>query len=248
LASLNGSAGAHRLDDATSSDERSRENSPSSGHSAKVRSGESDISPAPETKPTAKPEVRPAHSGEIGLTAPRSLASRNQTPTMGAVPHLQRPSTILVTLPSRGSQPFRVSFPEKAVAATSSLALTSQLSVLVSPEPGPAVAHKPARLEAGGLVSFLWPHYPRPGNRYGLAETIRVRVTIGQRGQVLEVKFLSGSTSLLPATTRAIRQWRYKPTLLDKRPVQAQQDITIEFRPSPPQYSSQVLTHHLSHN
>ena len=60
------------------------------------------------------------------------------------------------------------------------------------------------------------------------------RATIGQLGQVLEVKFLNGSISLLPATSRAIRQWSYRPTLLDKRPVQAQQDVTIEFRP--PQY------------
>jgi outer membrane biosynthesis protein TonB len=109
--------------------------------------------------------------------------------------------------------------------------MTSQLSVLVSAEPGAAMADKPARLEAGELVSFVWPRYPRPGDRSGLAEIIKVRATIGRLGQVLEVRFLSGSISLLPATTRAIRQWSYRPTLLDKRPVQAQQDVTIEFRP-----------------
>jgi len=124
--------------------------------------------------------------------------------------------------------------------------MSSQLSVLVSPEPAPAMAHKPVRLEAGELVSFGWPHYARPVGRYGFAETIRVRATIGEVGQVQEVKFLSGTVSLLPATTAAIRQWRYKPTLLDKRPVQAQQDITIEFRP--PQYSSQVSTRQPSRN
>jgi hypothetical protein len=69
---------------------------------------------------------------------------------------------------------------------------------------------------------------------------------IGQLGQVQEIKFLSGSASLLPATMAAIRQWRYKPTLLDKKPVQAQQDLTIEFRP--PQYSARVSTQHPSHN
>lgn len=124
--------------------------------------------------------------------------------------------------------------------------MTSQLSVLVSPGLEPTVAHKSARLEAGELVSFVWPHYSRAGNRYGIAETTRVRATVGQLGQVLEVKFLSGSVSLLPAATEAIRQWRYKPTLLDKKPVLAQQDVTIEFRP--PQYSSQLSIQHPSHN
>jgi outer membrane biosynthesis protein TonB len=178
--------------------------------------------------------------------APKSLAPYRLTSTIGAAPHLPRPSTILINVPSRGSQPFRVSFPQKTIAATSSLAMTSQLSVLVSPEPAPAVAHRPARLEAGDLVSFGWPSYPGLRDRYRLAETIRVRATVGQLGQVLDVKFLSGSASLLPDTVRAIRQWRYRPTLLDKRPVQAEQDVTIEFRP--PQYSSQLSTQHSSHN
>jgi TonB family protein len=123
--------------------------------------------------------------------------------------------------------------------------MTSQLSVLVSPEAGPAVAHKPARLQAGQLVSFVWPRYPRPGDRYGSSETVKVRTTIGELGQVLDIKRVSGSMSLLPAAMKAIRLWRYKPTLLNKRPVQAQQDITIEFRP--PQYLSHVPAQHPSH-
>ena len=55
------------------------------------------------------------------------------------------------------------------------------------------------------------------------------------------VKFVSGSLSLFPAAISAIRQWHYTPTLLNKRPVQAQQDVTIEFRP--PQYLSRLPTH-----
>jgi hypothetical protein len=139
-----------------------------------------------------------------------------------------------------------VTFPEKPIAASSSFAMTSELSVLVPPQPGPATAHKPARLQAGDLAFFVWPRYPRPGDRYGSAETIKVRTTIGQLGQVLDIKLLSGSISLLPATMSAIRLWRYRPTLLNRRPVQVQQDVTIEYRP--PQYLSRVRTQHPSHN
>jgi Gram-negative bacterial TonB protein C-terminal len=175
---------------------------------------------------------------------PTSAIAATQHP-IGAAPHVARSSTILVTVPDRGSQAFRVSFPNKTIAATSSLAMTSQLSVLVPPEPGAAWTHKSARLEAGELVSFGWPRYPS-SVRSGLAETIRVRAIIGQLGQVQEVKLLGGSASLLPATTEAIRQWRYTPTLLDKRPVQAQQDVAIEFRP--PQYSARLSTPRPPHN
>jgi hypothetical protein len=179
-------------------------------------------------------------------SAPRNPAPYGPTRTLGTAPHSSRPSTILVNVPIRGSRPFRVSFPEKAIAATSSLAISSQLSVLVSPEPRSSEADKPARLEASQLVFFVWPRYPKPGDRYGGAEVIRVRATIGQFGQVQEVKLLSGSRALLPATTRAVRRWRYTPTLLDKRPVQAQQDLTIEF--CPPLYSAQASGPHPPHN
>jgi outer membrane biosynthesis protein TonB len=191
---------------------------------------------------------KPAHSPKaVGpiCGAPRNPAPRGATPATGAASHSLPPSTILVTAPAYGSKLFRVTFPEKPIAASSSVAMTSELSVLVPPQRGPAAAHKPARLQPGELVFFVWPRYPRTGDRYGSAETIKVRVTIGQLGQVQDIRFVRGSTCLLPATTSALRLWHYEPTLLNKRPVQVQQDVTIEFRP--PQYLSQVRTQHPSH-
>ena len=277
VASSEDAAGTTKLDDATPPEEKAKEKSEEdtggSENSAEVRSMDSDSSPTIESKPSAKLEVNPEHSGAMSpmvrsmspLVSPKVAhsrkgggpirsASRRRTPyrlasTIDTAPHLPRPSTVLVSVPSGGSQPFRVDFPTKTIGATSSLAMTSQLSVAVPPEPGPAVAHKSARLKAGELVSFVWPRYPGfypGGDRYGSAETIRVRATIGQLGQVEEVKFLSGSLSLLPGTREAIRQWQFRPTLLDKRPVQAQQDVTIEFRPE--RYSSQLSAQHPSHN
>jgi periplasmic protein TonB len=268
-ASSDDSEGAKRTDDTTPSEEKF-EDSTRVSDSVEARSTDSVLSPTTESKPSAKPEVNSEHNGAIGPVvrkvspppssklvrppkavrpisrAPKSLDPYRLTSTIAAAPHLPKPSTILINVPSRGSQPFRLSFPQKTIAATSSLAMTSQLSVLVSPDPAPTMAHKSARLEAGELVSFGWPSYQGPRDRYRLAETIKVRATIGQLGQVLQVKFLGGSVSLLPATTQAIRQWRYRPTLLDKRPVQAEQDVTIEFRP--PQYSSRLSTQHSAHN
>jgi hypothetical protein len=182
----------------------------------------------------------------IPRNASPSPAPRTVTPATRAGPHLSSPSTVYFSGSGRGSKPFRLILPEKPIAASSSFAITSQLSVLVSPEPGPAPAHKPALLQAGELVSFVWPRYPKPGERPGLPETVKVRTTIGEFGQVLDVKHVSGSISLLPAAITAIRQWRFEPTLLDRRPVQAQQEITIEFQP--PRRLLRVPTRHLSHH
>jgi hypothetical protein len=263
------SSGANKLDDVSSFEEKPKESTRDSESFAKVASADSNSSPTTESKPSVNAEPTPGRNGSAGLIArnapppaspkpahspkaigpisgaPRNPAPRRVTPATGAAPHPSPTSTILVTAPAYGRKPFRVTFPEKPIAASSSFAMTSELSVLVPPQPGPAVAHKPARLEAGELVSFVWPRYTRPGDRYGSADTVKVRATIGQLGQVLDIKLVSGSISLLPAAMSAIRLWRYRPTLLNKRPVQVQQDVTIEFRP--PLYLSQVRTQHPSH-
>lgn len=193
----------------------------------------------------SQPAYSPGAVGPMGGASANSSA-RKATLAPRAVSRVSSPSTVLVTGPGDGSKPFRLILPQKPIAASSSFAMASQLSVLVAPEPGPAPAHKPARLQAGELVSFVWPRYPRPGDGHGSSETVKVRTTIGEFGQVLDVKHVSGSISLFPAAMSAIRLWRYKPTLLNSRPVQAQQDVIIEFRP--PQHLRRIPTLHPSHN
>jgi hypothetical protein len=186
---------------------------------------------------------QPAHSPRAVAplsSAPARPAPRKEMPAMRAAPRVSSPSTILFTGPGDGSKPFRLILPEKPIAASRSFAISSQLSVFVSPERGSAATREPARLQAGKLVSFVWPSYPRPGDRHASSETVKVRTTIGELGQVLDVKRVSGSLSLLPAAVSAIRLWRYEPTLVNQRPVQTQQDVTIEFRP--PQRSPRVST------
>ena len=181
--------------------------------------------PPPDSQPAPRPRAVVPKSA-----VPANPAARKVMPATRPTPRLSLPSTILFTARSDGGKPFRLILPERPIAASSSFAITSQLSVLVAPDPGRPPAQEPARLQAGDLVSFVWPRYPRPGDRHGSSETVKVRTTIGEFGQVLDVKRVSGSFSLLPAAINAIRLWHFKPTLLNNRPVQAQQDVTIEFR------------------
>jgi TonB family protein len=189
---------------------------------------------------------QPSHSAEAAAPlsgGPSKSVARALAPRVALRP--SSPSTMLVSGPGDGSKPFRLTLPEKAIAASSSFAMTSQLSVLIAPEIGALPAHRLARLQAGELVSFVWPHYPRPGDRHGSSETVNVRIAVGELGQVLDVNRLSGSVALFPAAMSAIRLWRYRPTLVNNRPVEAQQDVTIEFRP--PQYLSHGSARHASH-
>jgi len=227
--------------------QRSDSKSPSANPEASPeRSGSTALiprnaSPPASSQPAYSPSAASPISGSPANPAPRRAPPATRTPL-----RLSSPSAILVRGPGDGSKPFRLTLQEEPIAVSSSFAMTSQLSVLVSPEPGSAVTHQPARLQPGGVVSFVWPRYPRSGDRHASSETVKVRTTIGKLGQVQDIKLVNGSTSLLPAAMSAIRQWHYRPTLLNKKPVEAQQDVTIEFLP--PRYLSHMAAQHPSHN
>jgi len=239
------SAGASELANGVSPAEKtSKESARSAESSANAPARDSDASPA-----------SPAPNGSNGLTASRASenpeselspspvavtsptappgnpAPRSGNPATTPVPYRSHHPAVLVNIPAEGTKPSTVLFPEKPIAVSSSLAITSQLSVVVYPEPGPAEAHASARLQAGDLIFYAEPRYPRSVDRAGVTETVKVRATIGPQGQVVNVKPLSGPASLRSAAISAVREWRYNPTLLNGKPVQAQQDVTIEFRP-----------------
>jgi TonB family protein len=228
-----------RSENPSATPEANPERSGSTGLIERNASPPANSQPAHSGRPVGPISGAPANPVPLRVTPATRIATR-------IAPHLSSPSTVLVRGPGDGSKPFRLTLPEEPIAASSSFAMTSQLSVLVAPEPGSAATHEPSRLQPGGVVSFVWPRYPKPGTRHGSSETVKVRTTIGELGQVLDIKLVNGSTSLLPAAMSAIRQWHYRPTLLNKRPVQAQQDVTIEFLP--PRYLSHVSTQHPSRN
>ena len=183
----------------------------------------------PNPPPPASPKpTNPAVTGSSKDAAPGNPAPPTAKPPAAAEPN-PPPPAYLVTVPSKGSKPLKLVFPQKQIAFSSSLAIITQLSVLVPPQSGPAAA-QPSRLQAGKLVSYVLPRSPSPRDQYGAEETVKVHATIGQQGLVTEIRPVSGPIFLLSSAMSAIRLWRYEPTLLNERPVQAQLDVTIEFR------------------
>jgi Gram-negative bacterial TonB protein C-terminal len=189
--------------------------------------------PAPSTaKPNAPraPNPQPPADSELALPVTAEGSSnavpRNPVPPTAAQPN---PSAPAYTVPSKGSKLLKLVFPQKQVAFSSSLMITTQLSVLVPPESG-LVAAQSSRLQAGKLVSYVLPRNPRPGDQYGAEETVKVHATIGQQGLVTDIKPVSGPIFLLSSTMGAVHLWRYKPTLLNGMPIETHQDVTVIFK------------------
>ena len=116
------------------------------------------------------------------------------------------------------------------MSASHLLAISSQRSVLVPPEPAAASFHHAERLQIGGLVFHVEPQYPRGRDQIEIEETVKLHVTVGENAQITDVKRISGPMPLIPAAMSAIREWRYSPTLLNGRSVKTEADVTIVFR------------------
>ena len=72
------------------------------------------------------------------------------------------------------------------------------------------------------LIEKLDPAFPPQ-----IAGTVRLSIVVGTGGDVLEVKPVAGPDSLLPAAVEAVRQWRYRPTRLNGRPVEVQSTVEL---------------------
>jgi PilZ domain/Gram-negative bacterial TonB protein C-terminal len=195
----------------------------SSGASAESRARTERTTPQMPAPVPAAPESRlRSQSQENPSTSNYSAATVDK-------PYSEVQSPILVTPPDERSGPFRLAFPEAAVSASRTLAISAQRFVSIPVKAGPASSHRPARLQAGVLIYHVDPVLPASGDEIG--GTVKVRATIGKGGDVVEVRAIRGPASLIPRVVRAVREWRYTVTLLDGQPLGAEEDVVVEFRP-----------------
>lgn len=95
----------------------------------------------------------------------------------------------------------------------------------------------PARIRVGGdveaakIVFQPQPVYPASAEKQGIQGTAVMQAVIGKDGNLLSLTPLSGPDhALIQAAINAVRQWRYKPTLLNGVPVEVATTIEVEFQ------------------
>jgi periplasmic protein TonB len=79
------------------------------------------------------------------------------------------------------------------------------------------------------LIHRVEPLYPRIAISMHLSGTVQLRAIIATDGSVQNLEVLSGSPILARAAEDAVRQWRYRPTLLSGVPVEVETYVTVTF-------------------
>ena len=59
---------------------------------------------------------------------------------------------------------------------------------------------------------------------------MHLQATVTENGVVRDLKVTSGHPMLARAAMHAVNQWRYRPFLLNGKPIQQQVNISIDFK------------------
>lgn len=84
-------------------------------------------------------------------------------------------------------------------------------------------------LTKGLLVFRIEPTYPRLAQLGRVSGTVVLTAIIGKDGNVERLQLVSGNPLLAPAAIDAVKQWRYKPFLLNGQPVEIETTVTVNF-------------------
>ena len=106
------------------------------------------------------------------------------------------------------------------------------------PPPPPKVEEKkppPSRIRVGGnvqaanLIKQPKPVYPPLAKQARIQGKVIFNAVIGKDGSIQNLQMLSGHPLLVPSATEAVRQWVYRPTLLNGEPVEVATTIEVNF-------------------
>ena len=80
------------------------------------------------------------------------------------------------------------------------------------------------------LVKKVEPEYPQEARDKRIQGAVILQVEISEAGDVKDARLISGHPLLAPPAIEAVKQWKYKPYLLNGEPVQVETRATADFR------------------
>jgi outer membrane biosynthesis protein TonB len=93
----------------------------------------------------------------------------------------------------------------------------------------------PQRIRVGGnvqaanLITKVTPAYPVDAKAARVQGVVRFTALIGKDGTIQKLDLVTGDPMLAPTASEAVKQWVYKPTLLNGSPVEVLTQIDVNF-------------------
>jgi len=108
-------------------------------------------------------------------------------------------------------------------------------SVLSSVSVAPPKMATPTRVRVssgvsnGLLIRKVNPVYPPLARQARISGTVLLQAQISKDGSIENLQLISGHPMLAPAAIEAVKQWKYKPYLLNGEPVEVDTQVQVNF-------------------
>jgi protein TonB len=86
-----------------------------------------------------------------------------------------------------------------------------------------------SHMSEGDLVHKVLPTYPPLARSARIQGQVVLQAVISKQGAIENLKVLAGNPMLVPSAIEAVRQWRYRPYVLNNEPVEVETQITVNF-------------------
>jgi len=161
-----------------------------------------------------------------------------------SLPAIQTQPAPGISIPAR-TQAAPVQNSKPAVAAAGNGSIPSSLKSQMASMTPEASGTKPVEAAMSSIEPVILPEpvawdlldqnvdpiYPDAAKASEQKGSVILQVLIARDGTVQEAKFLQGSFVFARAAIDAVKQWHFKPYLLNGRPVSVQSTITLNFKP-----------------
>jgi TonB family protein len=197
---------------------------------------------APSAATSSAPsKSSPAISAAVATPKPAATAATTGLIAPDKTVSLDKPAAIVVKTDSSRATPATAPVQDQAPDAAPALAMNSggqdkALSSIVSSTPAvpsaapPQVISISQGVSQGLLVRKVQPNYPSQAVSMRIEGPVNLQATIAKDGTIKEVKVLGGHPLLARAAADAVRQWRYKPYMLNGQPFEVHTEITVNFK------------------
>ncbi|MGA8761805.1 MAG: TonB family protein [Candidatus Sulfotelmatobacter sp.] len=84
-------------------------------------------------------------------------------------------------------------------------------------------------VSSGLLVRKVQPTYPPLARQARIQGQVLLRAQISKDGSIENLQLISGHPMLAPAAIEAVKQWKYRPYLLNGEPVEVDTEVVVNF-------------------
>jgi protein TonB len=84
-------------------------------------------------------------------------------------------------------------------------------------------------VQSGLLIRKVNPTYPPLARQARIQGVVILQAQISKEGNIENLQLISGHPMLAPAAIEAVKQWKYKPYLLNGEPVEVETQVQVNF-------------------